>query len=767
MHADLIAAIKAGRPRVHLVTVTLADYTIRWTDGGAVPWDAQVYAAHDATYGILESIGDITDGIDDDASPVTITILPPTLTSIADLTAADAQGGRVEIHLGATGSDGQLVSEPYRLYIGELDQPKLVNGLGRKLEYDVITGEARGLQPNEEQRQSDAFHKLRWPDEKGQEFATEGTKLAYWRADEPKQSIGFLRGRGTDDNKAIQFTYEPNAPLCFPFGTVGLSGEIRRQTGYGPTNRWFSVFATLAASGPVEELLAVYIDDELTTFDAYGRALDGDHLGEMWFEFLPGDQPSAALTSPTGTNSAGIPATGWTTDHKLSGAAAYCWTGKENSKESEFRGGVPKPVVKFKALKGWDPRVVGCAIDDPSTWVWIETGPIADLNWCIGRWEGAGVADPLSYGVPYDSVLVGGIGAPLDLIDVDAFTAAADIADANAWKVAANPYSDEDKNDVRADLLKAGGARPARKGGRLSCVPHGAISASVMTVTESDTAAPVQIALAPSRLDRKNTGIGEFWSPDHRYEMTPIQAITDAAWVAADGDRQTRGFSYRYVPGANQCAQLVYYDLAMDRQPASEVEFKPYMLQLEAGDCFTWDSAEYLLDGVKARVEKRVYSPASGLVKVSFRPEIDAMHAAAMAKVGVAPPASTAASPFLFVEPPSEVSADASGSTVTVFWRNPTSPIFASTIIYRADNSTDFADAVAVGYGGGEGLGALESFIDAPATSGTYQYWVTAVNLLAAESGPVGPDAAIVFDYRVTTGGNSRVTTTGDFRVLE
>lgn len=639
MDPALIAALKAGMPIVHLVRVALPDHTIRWTTGGFVQWDGALWSARDDTYGALDEIGDITDGIDDDAAPVQIVIIPPDMTSLAALAAADAQGGWVEIWLACIDRATGLVVAPYRMHVGELDQPRLRAGKTRKLEYDILTGDARGLQANEEQRQTDAFHQFIWPGELGNEYATDGPKQVYWRADEPSAAIGFLRGRGGKDpgDKAIQFTYEPDAPLAFPFGRCGVGGAIRYRVGYGPTNRWQSVFATVGASGPIRSCISVSFDGEVTAFDGSDRSTSGLHTGEMWFKFLPGAQPSAALTSPTGTNAHTAPAPGWTTAHKLSGRPAFCWTGKENSKEDEYRGGIPKPVLTLEGLYGWDPGDPSSAVDDPTTWTWLTNGATAGLNWVVGRWEGDSGSG--TYGVPYACVQVGGIAAPLDTIDVAAFQAAAAIAAGYGWTMAGVAFSDEDKIDVLEDMLKAAGAERSRRCGMVSCVSFAAARESSLTATEADTAAAPVIALAASRLDRRNTGIPSFYSEANRFEMTPLVPVSDAAWLAADGGRNTGGYTYRYVDQADQAAQLCYLEIANEREPVeASVTFMPWMMQLEPGDTFDWDAPEYLLDGVKVRVRKRVWSPTSALVKIAFRQETDQKYTDALAQTGTPPP---------------------------------------------------------------------------------------------------------------------------------
>lgn len=737
----LVAAIKAGEKIVHLVTVALPGYTIRWTDGGFAKWGADTWRVKDATYGALDSIGTITDGIEIDAEPVPLSIIAPDMTSLADLAAADAQGGRVTIHLTALGSDGLIIGEPYRLFIGELDQPVLKNGRRRRLTYDVLPLDARGLEDNEEQRQTNAFRQAVWPGERGDEYATDGTKVTYWREDDPKNSIGALFGRGVlkerpSENKAIEFTYEPEAPLAFPTGRCAVKGSMRWMAGYGPTNRFRSLVATVGASGPIQALVSVTVDDEVTTFDGAERATNGSHAGEMWFQFSLGDQPATALTSPTGTNSNGSPAPGWTTDHKLSGRPAYMWTGKENSKKSEYSGGQPSVLVTMYGLYGWDPRT-GEPYTNLAAWPGMADGATAALNWTMGRWEGASGGG--TYGVPYACWLVGGIGTPLDGIDVDAFTLAADIADDNGWLVAGVPYSDEGKVDILEDYLAAAGAKRARKCGLVSCVSYGAVSESVLTVTEADTAGDVETVLYPSRLDRRNAGIGRFLSEDQRWEITAIAPVGNPDWVTADGGRRTSSYDFRFCPSADAAAQLTYLRLAYDRAGTGDVPMKLYMLQLEVGDCFDWGAPALLLDDVKARVEKREYDPARGELKMGYRLISDADLTEALDTEGDPPPPTDPETPPPpFVEPPTDFAVTRDGFDANLSWRNPGSVSFNFIDVYRTLNDADFADATIVDTIVGGSL-ELVSMTDGGLSAGVWRWWLVAVDDSLNESDPVGP----------------------------
>ena len=733
MDPALEAALRAGAKIVHLVTVALPATTIRWSDAGFVRWGEHLWAARDATYGALDSIGEITDGIEEDPEPVGLTIIPPNLTCLADLAGASAQGGRVSIHLGCVDRvTGLLIGAPYRLHVGVLDRPVLKPGRERVLEYDILPADAWGLIVSEEQRQTHAFRQLVWPGERGDEYATDGTKQSYWREDDPKNSIGALLGRGLmkerdEENKAIEFSYEPEAPLAFPIGRCAVKGTVRYRRGFGPTNRFYSVVATVGASGPVQALVRVEIDDEVISFSALDRSINGEHTGEQWFRYLPGAQPSPALTSPTGANGPDEPLPGWTTEHTLSGRPAYIWTGRENSKKSEFRGGLPSILVIQNGLFGWDPRT-GDPLNDVAAWPGLSDGGIAALNWEIGRWEGASGGG--AYGVPYACSIVGGIGAPLDCIDVDAFVAVAEIADLRGWKVAGVLFSDRDKTDELEDLLAAAGAKRARKCGMVSCVSFGAPAESRMTVTKRDTVgSSIETVLFPSLLDRRNTGIGRFLSEANRWEITPIDAVSNPAWIEADQGRQTMTVDLIYQPNADSAAQLTYLAVAYEREGTGEAPVGPWMLALEPGDAFDWDEPEFLLTGIKARVERRRYTPGKGVVRMRYRTETDSKFGEAFGVTGTAPPPTDPeAPPPPYVEPPSDFMTDTDGYNVTVSYRNPVSAYYDFVQMYRATDSTSFTDATAIGFYAGS-PGEFVNFADDALPPGhAYCYWPIVVD---------------------------------------
>jgi hypothetical protein len=454
------------------------------------------------------------------------------------------------------------------------------------------------------------------------------------------------------EGSSTAFRLVTDAGIPFAFGTVGVGGVLAYRKGFGATNRYQALVSTVCGAGPIKSFVSFAADDEVTTFGVNDVATSGDHSGAMWLQRKLGTQPQAALTSPTGLEGS-VTAPGWTSAHDQSGKAVVMWTLFENSKMTEFKGGVPKPLHVIEGKYGWDPRLDStysggsgsCRLLTPSTWVWIENPAIAALNWAIGMWEGDSGGG--LYGVPYACSLVGGIGSSLAGIDVPAFVNAANIADANDWIVAAYPTTKDDKYGVLTNLLQAAGAMPSRKAGKISCVSFGEEQTSILNVTAADTAGPVEVSLGQSRLERINTVLPRFYSASHRWEMTQASPVTDSAWLTEDGGKRSRGLDYPYVPDADQAAQLAYYDIANAREAVSgTVTFKPHMRRIEPGDCFTFTEPGFLLDGVKVKCLRRSYDPMTGGVRITFRQETDAKHAAAMGETGTAPDPTVPDTPF-------------------------------------------------------------------------------------------------------------------------
>lgn len=553
---------------------------------------------------------------------------------------------------------------------------------------------------------------------------------------------------------ADKWTSDLDGPLPFAFGRVfNIPGTIVYRKAYGPDDdQYQTIVSVLSRAGPIRSLIKFESARVQTTFDGgTGEVTSGGHVGAMWVQTRLGDQPQTAMTSPSGLED-GATAPGWDSNCTLNGSAAYMLTVYENSKYSEYRNGLEKAAWTFLGKFGWDPRLDStwpggsgsCRLNDPTTWVPIEEGCIAALNWAIGMWEGDSGSG--TYGVPYQCKLVGGIGSSLDGIDVDSFVYGANIADDNDWVLSAYPNSAMDESIVLAQMLQSSGCRPSHNAGKIRCVSLGAAQASLVTVTARDTAGPVELSLGPSRLNRRNTGFATFWSEDHDGQMTPLDPISNPDWVTIDrdGPRYMR-VAYPNVRVADQAAQLIYLDIANTREPYSGVvPFKSHMRRVKDGDCFTFVEPGFKLDGVKARCLKRVTDPMTGIIRVEWREETDAKYAEAMAQEGVAPPATTPSGPPVYpLEPPNSISVVPYGDSVTIQARAPDDSRHDHVNVYRSIDSSDFADAsLLLQLPGAPGAYV---YADDPITlTGGYRYWFEAANsddsvVSPVKVGPIGP----------------------------
>ena len=463
--------------------------------------------------------------------------------------------------------------------------------------------------------------------------------------------------------RTVEFVIDPDGPIPFAGGYVGVPGAMAHKDTFGPDLMYYGIPVILSGAGPITAIQSVKADDYPMAFDANGGATTEPYRQEFFFRSVLGHQPApAALTTPNGfKNNAKLP--GWTAAHKLSGKAAFLMVMAENSKGSAFPNGEVKPLVELLGLKGWDPTQDStypggngpCRLHDASTWVTLTCPILWGLKWALGLWEG-----PTLKGAPaHDSTTdhqVGGIGARLSGVDVPAFVAASNIAKANNWTVSAYPNTDDDKHQVLQTFLQAGGAIYSQRAGKISCISRAAPRASLVTISAADTAGPLEIDTAASRIDRINTLRPRFWSPAHRWQMTAMDGeITAASYRAEDGGRtRSRGVDFPFVSNAKQTGQLAALQIANTRESiAGVIPLKPHLQRIRPGDAFTITEAGFVLNGLKCLCLNTDYDPATGVVRVSFVSETDAKYPFALGQ-NPTPPTPQVLTPVdpRFVSPP-------------------------------------------------------------------------------------------------------------------
>lgn len=440
--------------------------------------------------------------------------------------------------------------------------------------------------------------------------------------------------------RTFEWTLDPDGPIPFAAGRIGVAGSAVYRETFGPDLMYYGIPSVISGAGPIDGFESFLADDESVTFDGTGKAVSSQYAGELWYKTSLGAQPATAITSPSGLKS-GAALPGWTSAHKLSGKASYMIVMGENSKGTAFPTGEIKPLVTVRGLKGWDPRQDStypggsgaCRLNNPATWVYLANPILWALKWSLGLWEG-----PTGKGAPQVDYQVGGIGAKLSGIDVPAFVAAANVADANGWTVAAYPTTDDDKAQVLDAFLQAGGATYAQRAGKISCIQRAAPRTSIVTISGRDTAGPLEIDTAASRIDRINTIRPRYWSEAHRWQLTALPEVTASAYQTQDGGKRTRGIDYPYVTDPVQAAQLAALQIANTREGiAGVIPLKPHLQRIRPGDAFTITEEDFVLDGVKCLCLNTDYDPATGIVRVSFVSETDAKYPFALGQSPDAP----------------------------------------------------------------------------------------------------------------------------------
>jgi hypothetical protein len=412
------------------------------------------------------------------------------------------------------------------------------------------------------------------------------------------------------------------------FGRRATAGQIVHRDTFGPDNRHQGIVTVYSGAGPINAFSDTLVEGVARTFT--GEMMDGTPGAGLHRQLKTGTQPDTALTSP----SIGSSLATWSSAYKLSGKACSMITLTQNSKMTSWPVGEPKILQVIQGLKSWDPRLDStwpggsgsCRLATPSTWVYSTNPIIHALQWAIGLRE--------------NGILVGGIGASVDAIDVDGLIAAANVADTNSWTGAAVAYSLDDKFQVYSAMLQAGGAIPARKAGKISCISRGASPSSVVTISATDTAGPFEFQAGSPRQGRINTAIPRCVSESHDWEMVDLSPVYSSTYITEDGGAtRSRGVDYAYVSNANQAAQLARYDIADSREAITgTIPLKPYMRDLAPGDAFTITDDGLAMSGQKCLVISRSYDPKSDVVQVTFRSETSSKHAWALAGTGTLPP---------------------------------------------------------------------------------------------------------------------------------
>ncbi|MFN3930846.1 MAG: hypothetical protein ACK4JY_03770 [Brevundimonas sp.] len=190
MEANHIAALQEPSPiKATLVRFDLPGSPLCLTDGGFSLFDAgegqgvEVYVDAHPVYGVLDSVPSVTDGAEAETPRLDIVILPATNEGAVALASPTIQGIRVQWWEAVVDwNTGGLLGQPLLKFDGELDRARLTVGENWSLALECGTQSERQLEPNEDWRLNDAFHRVCWPAEAGLSNVTNVTVKDEWRS---------------------------------------------------------------------------------------------------------------------------------------------------------------------------------------------------------------------------------------------------------------------------------------------------------------------------------------------------------------------------------------------------------------------------------------------------------------------------------------------------------------------------------------------------------------------------------------------------------
>ena len=444
----------------------------------------------------------------------------------------------------------------------------------------------------------------------------------------------------------VDFKADPQAGVPYVIGRTGTGGNIVFTDVAGSNNQDLTYVTVLGAGGPYHQVESFSAGGYVLTFNgaAAWSATTGEvagfapvqsdgspaplpsFSGKMWMKAQLGAQPEASALSISGPT---MPSE-WGASQKLSGCCAAMWCLRYDT--NTYPAGTPRPLWVVQGAPAYDPRQDSTypggsgaqRAATPSTWAYSENPYCHALTWLLG--------------IKANAIRILGVGAALASIDVASFVTGANVADANGWKVGGVVYSTDNKWDVLAAMLQAGGGVPIKLGASISCFVNTPV-VSLDNLTAADVVGPVSIQATQARKNRINAIWPQYREESCGWQLTPTQqAVGVSSYITADGEPRSRQVSYLLVQDANQASQLARYDIENSREfgPCT-FPCKPRWMGYKPGDCITVDEPEYGLNNQTMVITGREVDPQTMVVTLICRSETAAKHPFALGQTGTAP----------------------------------------------------------------------------------------------------------------------------------
>lgn len=166
---------------------------VRLLDGAAeINISGETYTGIDPDLGTIDTVETISDGSNEEAPELVLSLLPNNATTSALLADFTMQGCEVRVLVGAYNlSTGLIIGTPELKFLGQVDVPTLTLEKGiRSIELSVISVFERLFENDDAVRAADGYHQSVWPGELGLEYMSGTDKNLYWGAKPPVQTSG-------------------------------------------------------------------------------------------------------------------------------------------------------------------------------------------------------------------------------------------------------------------------------------------------------------------------------------------------------------------------------------------------------------------------------------------------------------------------------------------------------------------------------------------------------------------------------------------------
>jgi len=259
------------------------------------------------------------------------------------------------------------------------------------------------------------------------------------------------------------------------------------------------------------KLVEVASDGTETVVEDY----DFDEYNSLAMQFWTGADDQTASTKLI----ASIPDNKWTSDHRLRGLA-YMYVRMGRSFDGDnFPTGVPEITAVIKGRKVYDPREVSHDPDDKSTWEWSDN-PALCIRDYLTQDFGLGEKD-----IQVDDDLV---STAADVCEQSALDGSPFYTCNGAFTTGIQPY------DFLNSILSSMGGLLWYAQGQWRMKPA-YWTPPTESFNEDDLRSSINVSTRHSRRDNFNTVQGSFRGPETNYSTTTFPAVTQAAFLTADG----------------------------------------------------------------------------------------------------------------------------------------------------------------------------------------------------------------------------------------